>query len=329
MKSDSILLYLISFTQLANVDACSPGYFLETGVCVQCNPGYYCSGVDDLYHPCIPGSYSGVKGARSCTSCGFNTYTPNPKSTYCSNCPTGKLSLMGASECSTPTCNPGSYYTSGACSACPVSNYCAGGTSSPQLCPVGTYAGSTGLSACIKCAEGTYGATTGLSGCSGCQKGQYNSLTGVTVCTSCPVGAYSGVDGQSVCTTCASGVSFSNILGASACKTCSSLSCPDNSQEISSCTTTSDQTCVSCPAIPSFSGWGQTPCSWVCTPGYFVGPTNSFCCSNCLPGQYNQGCSASSPGTCTICAICQPGHYNTGCGGSNPGVCTEVCSNKQ
>lgn len=71
------------------------------------------------------------------------------------------------------------------------------------LCPVGNYAPTAGLSACVQCSKGTVALTRGLAGCSACPALSEASDNGAT-CT-CSKGTYLATD--LTCKTCPDGFS--------------------------------------------------------------------------------------------------------------------------
>jgi len=298
--------------------ACGPGYYLSS-TCTLCTAGYYCSGDNNRYQ-CAAGKYADYVGYSVCLSCPNGYYNPYTGQTACLVCSTNPP-MIGASSCTPLSCPVGQYpVPPTSCSLCPVGYYCLGGQANQQPCQAGSYAGSTGLSACSTCTAGTYSASTGLSACSKCATGSYGGTTGLTVCSTCQVGMYSGSTGSSVCSacpigtygattglsscaSCVSGTSYNDVTQASTCKNCVSTSCTSLSQYKVDCTLTSNANCVNCPAAPAYADFvsGPSSCTWACTAGYFLDTTGKFCCTNCLAGYYTNACTAADPGTCTGC----------------------------
>jgi hypothetical protein len=237
----------------------------------------------------------------------------------------------------------------GACVATP-GRYCPlGATSStPLVCPAGSYSSSLGAAACSGCPAGTWGASSGTnaSSCSGlCQPGT-TSPPGSTICTSCPVGYFANSSGAGLCTPCPAGT-YGSVLGlnTSSCtgmctptpgRYCpdaatsgSPLLCPEGRFSVTGSFTLCEP-CVSGSYCPSGS---VAPV--LCPMGTFSAPRSGVC-SPCLSGRYGNttglfnstcggGCEAGPGSYCpaglvtAIGTLCPAGRY-TDVGGAS--LCT-------
>ncbi|KAJ6531343.1 hypothetical protein B0H19DRAFT_476667 [Mycena capillaripes] len=100
------------------------------------------------------------------------------------------------------SCSPGSYFTAGACTACPAGNTC-NGNQDPQPCQSGTYQPWTGSTSCIKTAKGFYQPQTGQTSSLPCYIGSYQPNEGQAFCYGAPSGRFQGMTGQAgVCGAC-------------------------------------------------------------------------------------------------------------------------------
>jgi hypothetical protein len=84
----------------------------------------------------------------------------------------------------------------------------------------GSFANSTGQSACSACSQGTFSNQTGSTQCTPCAIGRTNIVPGQSVCAACAAGTFSNQTGATGCTGCAPGTS-SAVSGASVCQACS------------------------------------------------------------------------------------------------------------
>jgi DNA-binding beta-propeller fold protein YncE len=79
-------------------------------------------------------------------------------------------------------------------------------------------------------------------------------------------------------------------------------------------------------------GVGVPPTSSVCPAGQYLegctagSPGSCVWCSSCQAGTYRVGCARLSAGTCQNCSSCGVGQYNLGCVGLSNGTCTNCQS---
>jgi hypothetical protein len=124
---------------------------------------------------------------------------------------------------------------------------------------MGTYADTTGLSACLACPAGTYSPNSGataLSTCLACPTGTYSPNSGATAlsnCLACPKGTYADTTGLSACNECSPG-QYTDTVGSTSVSSCKQ--CPDSNPVFNgvSCTICppdqyyEDNICNPCPA---------------------------------------------------------------------------------
>ncbi|KAI4815467.1 hypothetical protein KUCAC02_005611 [Chaenocephalus aceratus] len=162
----------------------SPVALLSGGVC---SAGYICPRGTSYsqQHPCPVGTWSNTVGAQNMSSC-----WPCPSGLYCNNTglskPSGLYSLTG--------------------DICPIGHYCPMGSTSPLLCPDGTYFNSTGAEECDDCLSGTY--CLSGEGVQPCPAGHYCFGGSVEGILPCPPGTYSpqfGLSQVEQCLICPAG----------------------------------------------------------------------------------------------------------------------------
>ena len=219
-----------------NPISCSPPCFMDAArvncLCCTATAGYYCPSGTVTTTPCPAGSYcvGGYSPPTPCAEGRYSSAVGASDSSVCAACSAGLYSPAGStavSQCVTCVagaycpggrvvyCSPGTYSTTtGAssavtCVSCTAGGYCAAnGTTTPTLCPAGSYCGA-GSSSPTVCPAGRYSTGTGvssLSSCPSCPAGSYcmDSLTS----TGCAAGTYSAA-GQVACVMCsANSVSF-------------------------------------------------------------------------------------------------------------------------
>lgn len=182
-----------------------------SGQCPACKGGYYCatSGLIEPTGQCDAGYY--------CDS-GASTATPNdgttgdvcPMGHYCPTgtdvpiqCPVGMYMVAPqASECI--NCTAGYYCVDGLnLIDCPTGYYCPSGTGNvTNMCPTGTFGGTTNLASetdCTQCTGGSYCDIPGLTAAAGSCSAGYFCTSGsdsptpsglVGIAGICPVGHY-------------------------------------------------------------------------------------------------------------------------------------------
>lgn len=263
--------------------------------------------------PCIPGRFSSSVGAIG--------------STNCKECPAGKYSNSGSSECS--LCLPGTFSTSlgsANCTQCSIGTFSvtSGATSISTCvqCPVGTYSSLLGASSCQQCLSGTYNAETGKSVCTLCPPGTYSRKTGATSeadCLPCPVGKFSADEGSTLCQLCDAGT-YTNSPGQVTCTKChrGTYSILPGAVSNSSCITcpagtysniegaTSEDDCIPCPAGTYSTALGAVSIASCqpCQPGTystFLGANSATNCTLCPSGTYSTIPAAASVSACLLC----------------------------
>ena len=169
-----------------------------------------------LCSACVAGQYKNMTGTSACMNCTAGAYSSVTAASACTSCPVGVYSRDGASSCTLYqtclACPANTYYTEGACIACPgnsssstASLVCqcnAGFTGTPgtcQACPAGTYKRMAGTSACRSCQPNSR--SDAASVLCACNPG-YTANTG-DVCVACVTGTYKNLTGPSACVACA------------------------------------------------------------------------------------------------------------------------------
>ncbi|XP_033971267.1 zonadhesin-like [Trematomus bernacchii] len=193
---------------------CDPGHYCTSGASTAspvallsggvCSAGYICPRGTSYsqQHPCPAGTWSSTVGAQNMSSC-----WPCPSGLYCNNTGLSKPSGL---------CDKGYYCSGGAVSSmpsdsltgdiCPIGHYCPMGSTSPLLCPDGTYFNSTGAEECDDCLSGTY--CLSGEGVQPCPAGHYCFGGSVEGILPCPPGTYSpqfGLSQVEQCLICPAG----------------------------------------------------------------------------------------------------------------------------
>jgi len=289
-----ITLSLLSSVQQTLSSYCSNGYFYsyDSLSCIECPGGFYKNwiGTPNTCTQCPTGKTS-APGSSECTNIPTQSACSSQAS-YCSSTGGGYQSGIGGGGGGTSS-NFRRLLQSNTCHCCQgeklVSNTC-------QSCDLGKY---TNLlyhtnPSCINCPAGTYSYYLGAAICTNCVAGKYSAQTAgtsVDVCLSCPLGKFSNAQGAAECTACDLG-KYSTTLGA-----------------------TSDTVCNDCMSVYNMYTWGQV------LP--FLGDTCFSTCAhqNCLMSAWNDDIqcgpvkavshwtATASPRTYTIhCRDCPVGH---------------------
>ena len=319
-------------------NAVPPGSYYLHGKVYECDPGYFCSGLDAKQLECRPGTYAAVARSTSCTNCApgkfsnnkstvvcqdcnRNEYQPDPRDhTYCAKCPAGWLSDVGSTKCQ--SCEAGKYSSiiGQACKICSAGLYRSSGGDATKcfLCPAG-FASAEGSVKCEICGAGQYSQIAG-GDCKLCNVGQYRSsnMVDVTTCQSCEAGYYQSDVGQTSCLPCVQG-EFLDIVGGNSCKLCSpSTYVSHKGRKIP---------CSNCP-----TGWSSA--------------AGSAKCQACGAGTFGHGCQLCPLGyarngtdhDATQCRLCKLGETTTLIGaascercdvgkfGSSKGFCTSCAA---
>ncbi len=159
-------------------------------------------------------------------------------------------------------------------------------TGTALQCSTGTYAASTGLSACTPCSAGSFSTALGATAqsvCAACSAGTY-APSGASACTKCPLFAFCPSGGMGLPTMCAAG-SYCNAVGLTQSTLC---------------------------AVGMFAASnGLSACAWS-LPGSFVAALGMSAAVPCAPGSYS-----SSQGA-TACDRCAAGWF---CNSTTPQIC--------
>lgn len=230
---------------------------------------------------------------------------------------------IGPSACSSTaplSCQAGSYIYGTSCATCPPGSFCLGEKNSSQPCPPGTYAPSTGLSACLNCPTGTFQVSSGRSVCTGAavNVGQYCAQYQPYLADYVYVGPIRILE------FCAPGRWY--------CQWPHQEGCTDNwfrivnwQQQISFNCLAGCVSSLPCTPVANarFTGSAMpitnaSGCPFVCNDGYML--FNNTCVTRppvptCPQGQYYTGTA------CAACPACGGGLYSMGCGGSSQGTC--------
>jgi hypothetical protein len=282
-----------SVPESAQCATCAVGTYAGSttacSTCPVCVAGKYilvaCSGaLQGNCSGCLPGTYSGVAGAYTCTQCASNTYSVSAMATACvacMRCPAGQSSGCGG-------INPG------ACAICPIGTYAASGATACTACEYAKYMSQTGASVCNACPVCSAGQASGCGGtkgggCAWCQIGKYSGAPGAFACSDCELNTY---------------VSWSRATACLACVLC-------NPGESSGCGGGVQGSCAWCVRGLQAPTAGMTACL-SCPVGmfsFFEGSTQCYTCTTCNPGTYRYNCGDGTRGG-GICSDCEPGTYS-------------------
>lgn len=263
---------------------CSPAVSLSTA-CTGCTtattpPGQFCTGAMPVYSVKYNTKPHIVNGGLYLSSDG-TTYTSEPRREPLEPCPVGffcsggQLTRCGLGKfCREESsvevdCPEGRFcVTPERWDFCPVGSKCPAGSTQPQDCERGTYAGM-GSSRCRPCAAGTYAASGNAEKCDYCPPGTWQPNEGSVACVMIPAGHYSG-DRKTI-TACPAG-SF----------------CPAGSGKPTACkegTFSYDlaDACSECPAGSSQPFSGKVMCE-PCAVGSNQSATGQKSCETCRAG---------------------------------------------
>ena len=278
---------------------------------------------------CAAGTFTSAPGQARCEPCSAGSFQDLPGQTACKMCSVGFICVQGSVVELPATCEKGFFAngtieTAANCTRCPAGSYCTGANAPAVECSPGSYADSTGQTACDRCAAGRFQPGAGSAGCIDCTQGGYCGV-GSAIPTLCTAGSYgnaSGLASQANCTACPPGHSCS--LGATEPAPCVAGTAAPNA---------SSAKCTRCEAGSYQGGEGATSC-WVCNLGGHceegsVAPkpceSGSFGNTTALASQ--DGCHACPMGSsCTLGANdptrCAAGTFSDALGVSSCGQCS-------
>ena len=184
-------------------------------------------------------------------------------------------------------------------------------------CPGGTYAPTTGSTACIPASPGNFVASFGASAQTPCGPSLYSSSWATACSTNCPPSTYkSPTAGQcapnlpgtysstGTATPCPQGT-YSSGSGALACTGCIAGTYSISTGGVSTAT------CSLCAAGTYTSSSLGFPACTACSPGTYNPATGATTCTPCTPGKY-----ASGLGSGADCALCGAGAFTNSSGRS-------------
>ena len=269
-----------------------------------CEAGHYCPAGSGAGIPCPAGTYSNGRGLMEpsdCISCSPGMACNTTGLTAPNGICLAGYYCLGGAESKAPTDG-----TTG--DICPKGSFCTAGSSSPQLCPFGTYTNSTGLDECMDCPVGFY--CHPLAGVAPviCPAGFYCPQRSSLDYIACPVGTIGPMKGladEMQCVVCPPGY-FCNATGLSTpsgpCTAgyyCSSGAIDPRPQA-----TGENGPCPSGFYCPSMSST-PTPCP-VGTYSSSMFNTEELDCVECDSGHF-----CDSAGLTTVSGLCAAGYYCT------------------
>ena len=299
---------------LGSATECTPclGHYIKTGIdtgpCIQCplhaiadSGKISCSCVPATHTTiisgnvltcqpiCIAGQYRNTAG--TCTACSATTFKANPGDGICGECAPGNTVTNAGTQCTGCTeykttsissascaCKTGFTETSGVCS-CPAGRGIPSSGSNCETCPVNTFKGSTGFTACTTCSVANAGVNQAKTACE-CASGYTAASADPLTCSQnlCNPGYYKL---NTVCTICAPG---SMVTTLTTCEACTSYAT----------TTSSSHTCT-CPS--TFVIESGTGISMVCTCAAGFGLSGASC-QPCIADTFKDVAGTSA---CTQC----------------------------
>ncbi|XP_023933458.1 uncharacterized protein LOC106181652, partial [Lingula anatina] len=308
----------------------TPGLDTPTGLCSQ---GYYCMGTSSSPTPtgnitgdiCPAGFYCEV-GSQWPTPCAPGTYSPsvgNINVTDCVACSYGEYCANYSMVETSGNCTAGYYCPQGERTPdpylCTVGHYCPEASSSPVLCPSGTYQDQTGQFGCKTCPSGyycdnSYGVVV-INETITCPAGYY-CLDGTPRADTypCPLGTFgndTGYNSSGNCSPCSGGMHCS-IVGRTApvglCTT--GYYCRQYAESATPNQTTDANVCPQGSYCPEGTA-EPVPCP----PGTFGGTDglrNSSECTLCHPGMYcEQQGLLNNEGDCKAGYYCEEGSVSS------------------
>ncbi|GMF22634.1 unnamed protein product [Phytophthora lilii] len=339
---------------------CVSGSYCPIGTAypIACPAGYYCRTGISSPEPCPIGTYANATGLRTVDDC--------------LACPPGMYCDATALTVPRGLCDPGYYCTLGAYTSapmnyesilfgvsnrhtgdqCPQGAYCPLGSSTPTLCPPGTYNNFTGLESvgqCVPCPPGEYCETPGLLLPTGsCHPGYYCtggaavptqmetpagsfSLDGATVPSPCPPGQYNLYPAQHQCLVCPAGF-YCGLPGTITPEACPTGNyCPEGTSLPVKCLpgTFADTTslvkieqCESCPSGQYCDSYGLSAPSGPCLAGFVCVEGSPV--SNPVGQAYGYVCPVASycPEGTGSAISCPTGSFRATTGGTSLASCS-------
>mmetsp|Transcript_38068 Transcript_38068/g.104767 ORF Transcript_38068/g.104767 Transcript_38068/m.104767 type:complete len:1272 (+) Transcript_38068:107-3922(+) len=202
------------------------------------------------------------------------------------------------------------------CQPCSTGKYGNTGTNRCMDCIAGRYSSIEGSTTCDICAVGTMSFVNGANECSTCPAGRYAGSFGSTECTECSPGWVQGITGQSECTPCALG-KFAEAANATACTSCAlhETTTLRGSSSVEDCMCAPgyfqfEGRCQSCPTKMMCKGGNESP---YVSKGFWASESNPYEAYLCVAASM---CPGGKPGNlCTdghsgfLCIECQEHYY--------------------
>ncbi|KAF4141759.1 hypothetical protein GN958_ATG09004 [Phytophthora infestans] len=339
---------------------CVSGSYCPIGTAypVTCPAGFYCRTGIASPEPCPIGTYANATGLRSVEDC--------------LQCPPGMYCDSTALTVPRGLCDPGYFCTLGAYTSapmnyestlfgvtnrhtgdqCPPGAYCPLGSSSPTLCPPGTYNNFTGLESvgqCVPCPPGEYCETPGLLlPTDSCHPGYYCiggaaiptqmetpagffSLAEATAPSPCPPGQFNLYPAQDRCVICPAGY-YCGLPGTISPTICPTGNyCPEGTALPVKCLPgmfadvqglVKIEQCEPCPNGQYCDSYGLSAPSGPCLAGFVC--TGASPVANPMAQSYGYVCPAANycPEGTGSAIPCPIGSFRTGTGGTSLASCS-------
>lgn len=272
--------------------SCQPGHYGANPACTTCTSGRYSRGENaEFCSNCPSGKYSLI-AAVLCTSCSVGMFSMPAASAICTSCPAGMYSAVEASICT--QCSLGwfsSVVGQASCIICSTADV--EKISCISACPKGTARNTLGQE-CITCPRGIF--CPGDSGAYFCTAGKFAANLGSILCSLCDGGKYTAATGSLSCNSCMTGRFSNSIVGSTSCIPCSSgwYGAASEGSSFASCS-------ICAPGMSSVDG--AVACTSVCT----AGQSSSASCSSCPTGMYSTfGASSCVTPVATFSVILGP-----------------------
>ena len=302
---------------------CSAGFFnpypKHGEECLECGTAIERAAVDCLGCPLGKRKRSGSD--TLCDDCDHGTFTAQPASDMCSECPRGYHALPDKPYIGCNACSRGYYGDSTAstdfstgCKQCKKGRYSDldglaissldSSDSTSQLpckgCPKGTYSGATNVtkeSSCKQCVSGRYNANIGASNssqCSLCDVGKFSGgmgEIGEDACVKCSAGLYQSQKGRAYCLPCTHGTTQGES-GKTECIVCAEGRFVDEKESTYS-------NCKLCP-LGYYQPNKERATCLPCAPGSHQGTRGQGSCLSCESGRF-MDTKISTASSCKAC----------------------------